>query len=118
MVSELTWPEIDALLRGQGSNGWIDAGVFSKACMKFVCFIRNVMRIHHYAVCVGNFDHPLPDRGKDFDILFADVASALSEATSMKPPLAVQGDHFAMTGSPDEGYYVGNIPGVPRPLHY
>ena len=24
------------------------------------------------------------------------------------------GEHFAMTGSPDEGYYVGNIRGVPR----
>ena len=26
----------------------------------------------------------------------------------------VPGEHFAMTGSPDEGYYVGNIRGVPR----
>ena len=58
-------------------------------------------RMHHHAVCVGPPSH----RGNHH---------------FLKPHqcflLCVKGDHFAMTGSPDEGYYVGNIAGVPRPL--
>ena len=40
--------------------------------------------------------------------------NVVAELTWPEIDAFLRGDHFAMTGSPDEGYYVGNIAGVPR----
>lgn len=47
------------MLFSEDWNGWIDAGVFLKACMNLSGLWHMFGRMHHHAVCVG----PPPHRG-------------------------------------------------------
>ena len=59
VVAELTWPEIDAFLRGLG---WVDWcwGFLGRHVWNLSGLWHMFWRMHHHAVCVG----PPPHRGK------------------------------------------------------
>jgi len=55
-----------------------------------------------------------PSKNRSWDEAREKAANVVSELNFNELNGLLRGEHFAMTGSPDEGYYVGNIRGVPR----
>eukprot|EP00435_Cladocopium_sp_Y103_P010567 s57_g2.t1 len=53
-------------------------------------------------------------KNRSWDEAKEKAANVVSELNWNELNALLRGEHFAMTGSPDEGYYVGNIRGVSR----